>query len=191
MISRIRGVVLSLKPPIAIVDVQGVGFRVLCSQAALDALTPGRPCDLHTHLIVREDELALYGFAGEEEVELFSLLLGVQGVGARTALALLSTLPPDALRQAIANQQVETLARAPGVGKKTAEKIIFALRGKLGGLDMLPASAPLSAMDAEVIAALTALGYSVAEAQQALASLPRDAQLDLEEKIRRALAYFG
>lgn len=182
---------LSLKPPIAIVDVQGVGFRVLCSQAALDGLTLGRPCDLHTRLIVREDELALYGFAGEEEVEWFSLLLGVQGVGARTALALLSKLPPDALRQAIANQQVETLARAPGVGKKTAEKIIFALRSKLGELDTLPAGAPLSAMDAEVIAALTALGYSVAEAQQALASLPRDAQLDLEEKIRRALAYFG
>lgn len=182
---------LSLKPPIAIVDVQGVGFRVLCSQAALDGLTLGRPCDLHTRLIVREDELALYGFAGEEEVEWFSLLLGVQGVGARTALALLSKLPPDALRQAIANQQVETLARAPGVGKKTAEKIIFALRSKLGELDALPAGAPLSAMDAEVIAALTALGYSVAEAQQALASLPRDAQLDLEEKIRRALAYFG
>lgn len=182
---------LSLKPPVAVVDVQGVGFRVSCSQAALDALTLGRPCDLHTHLIVREDELALYGFASEEEVELFSLLLGVQGVGARTALAVLSKLPPEALRQAIANQQVETISRAPGVGKKTAEKIIFALRGKLGGLDALPAGAPLSAVDAEVIAALTALGYSVAEAQQALASLPRDAQLDLEEKIRRALAYFG
>jgi Holliday junction DNA helicase RuvA len=191
VISRIRGVVLSLKPPLAVVDVQGVGFRVSCSQAALDALTLGRPCDLHTHLIVREDELALYGFASEEEVELFSLLLSVQGVGARTALAVLSKLPPEALRQAIANQQVETLARAPGVGKKTAEKIIFALRGKLGGLDALPAGVPLSAVDAEVIAALTALGYSVAEAQQALASLPRDAQLDLEEKIRRALAYFG
>lgn len=176
----------------ATVDVQGVGFRVLCSQAALDGLTLGRPCDLHTHLIVREDELALYGFASEEEVEWFSLLLSVPGVGARTALALLSKLPSDALRQAIANQQVETLARAPGVGKKTAEKIIFALRGKLGGLDALPpAGASLSAMDAEVIAALTALGYSVAEAQQALASLPRDAQLGLEEKIRRALAYFG
>ncbi|PJF49107.1 MAG: Holliday junction branch migration protein RuvA [Chloroflexi bacterium] len=191
MISRIRGVVLSLKPPTAIVDVQGVGFRVWCSQAALDGLILGRPCDLHTHLIVREDGLALYGFAGEEEAELFSLLLSVQGVGARTALALLSKLPPEALRQAIANQQVEALARAPGVGKKTADKIIFALRGKLSGLDARPPSAPLSAMDAEVIAALTALGYSVVEAQQALASLPRDVPLDLEEKIRRALAYFG
>lgn len=191
VISRIRGVVLSLKPPVAVVDVQGVGFRVSCSQAALDTLTLGRPCDLHTHLIVREDELALYGFADEEEVELFALLLGVQGVGARTALALLSRLPAESLRQAIANQQVETLARAPGVGKKTAEKIIFALRGKLSGADALPSGGPLSAADAEVIAALTALGYSVAEAQQALASLPRDAQLDLEEKIRRALAYFG
>lgn len=191
MISRLRGTVLSIKPPVAIVDVQGVGFRVSCSQAALDTLTPGRHCDLHTHLIVREDDLALYGFAGEEEVELFVLLLSVQGIGARTALAVLSRLPPEALRQAIVNQQVETLSRVPGVGKKTAEKIIFALKGKLGGLDSLPVGAPLSAMDAEVIAALTALGYSLAEAQGALASLPRDEKLDLEEKIRRALAYFG
>ncbi len=191
MISRIRGTVLSIKPPIAIVDVHGVGFRISCSQAALDALTPGRPCDLHTQLIVREDDLALYGFASEEEVELFGLLLGVPGIGARTALAVLSKLSPEALRQAIANQQAETLARVPGVGKKTAEKIIFALKSKLGGLDALPAGAPLSAMDTEVIAALTALGYSLAEAQGALASLPRDEPLDLEEKIRRALAYFG
>ncbi|MCS7055005.1 MAG: Holliday junction branch migration protein RuvA [Thermoflexales bacterium] len=191
MISRIRGIVLSIKPPVVVVDVQGVGFRVSCSQAALDTLTLGRACDLHTHLIVRQDELALYGFLSEEEVELFSVLLGVQGVGARTALALLSKFPPEALRQAIAEQQVETLARAPGVGKKTAEKIIFALRGKLGGSDASSAAGPLSAADIEVISALTALGYSVAEAQQALASLPRDTQLDLEEKIRRALAYFG
>jgi len=191
MISRLRGTVLSIKPPMAIVDVQGVGFRVSCSQAVLDGLAPGRHCDLHTHLIVREDELALYGFASEEEVELFVLLLSVQGIGARTALAVLSRLSPGALRQAIVGQQAETLSSVPGVGKKTAEKIIFALKGKLGGLDSPPAGAPLSATDAEVIAALTALGYSLAEAQGALASLPRDERLDLEEKIRRALAYFG
>lgn len=190
MISRLRGAVLTLKPPLVVVDVQGVGFRVMCSQAALDTLDLGRACDLHTHLIVREDDLSLYGFSNEDEVELFQMLLGVQGIGARTALAMLSRLAPESLREAIVNQQVDTLSRVPGVGKKTAEKVIFTLKGKLGGMDALPIGAPMSAVDTEVIAALTALGYSVAEAQGALASLPRGEKLDLEEKIRRSLAYF-
>lgn len=192
MISRIRGAVLTIKPPIAVVDVHGVGFKLTCSQAALDTLDLGRNCDLHTHLIVREDDLSLYGFSSEEEVELFQVLLTVQGIGARTAIAMLSKLSPEALRDAIVQQQVETLSRVPGIGKKTAEKIVFALKNKLGGLDVAPlGSMPISAVDAEVISALTSLGYSIAEAQGALASLPRDEKLDLEEKIRRALAYFG
>lgn len=192
MISRIRGAVLTIKPPIAVVDVHGVGFKLTCSQAALDTLDLGRNCDLHTHLIVREDDLSLYGFSSEEEVELFQVLLTVQGIGARTAIAMLSKLSPEALRDAIVQQQVETLSRVPGIGKKTAEKIVFALKNKLGGMDVAPlGSMPISAVDAEVISALTSLGYSIAEAQGALASLPRDEKLDLEEKIRRALAYFG
>jgi Holliday junction DNA helicase RuvA len=192
MINRLRGTVLSIKPPIAVIDVHGVGFRVMCSQAALDSLDLGRACDLHTHLIVREDDLSMYGFSSEEEVGLFQLLLTVQGIGARTALTMLSRLSPDMLRAAIVNQQVDTLSRVPGVGTKTAEKVIFSLKGKLGGLDVSPAAvAALSAVDTEVIAALTSLGYSVAEAHGALASLPRDEPLDLEDKIRRALAYFG
>jgi Holliday junction DNA helicase RuvA len=191
MIARLRGIVLAIAPPTAIVDVQGVGFRVWCSQAALDALTIGHSCDLHTRLIVREDDLALYGFCDEDEAELFGLLLGVPGIGARTALALLSRLASPVLRQAIATQQAEVLARVPGVGKKTAEKIIFALKDKVASAESVPAGVPRSAADAEVIAALTGLGYSLAEAQRALAALPRDEDLDLEEKIRRALAYFG
>jgi len=192
MISRIRGTVLSIKPPAVIVDVQGIGYKVMCSQAALDTLDLGRTCDLHTHLIVREDDLSLFGFSSEEEVELFLLLLSVQGIGARTALGMLSRLAPETLRTAIVNQQVDTLSRVPGIGKKTAEKVIFTLKSKLGGLDVAPAlgSVPLTAVDTEVIAALTSLGYSIAEAQGALGSLPRDEKLDLEEKIRRSLAYF-
>jgi Holliday junction DNA helicase RuvA len=193
VISRIRGTVLNIKSPAVVVDVQGVGFRVLCSQAAIDTLDLGRNCDLHTHLIVREDDLSLFGFANEDELELFQLLLTVQGVGARTGLAMLSKLSPETLRDAVSKQQVETLSRVPGIGKKTAEKIIFSLKGKLGGLDAAPAvgTVALSAVDTEVIAALTALGYSVAEAQGALASLPRGEPMDLEEKLRRSLAYFG
>jgi len=194
MISRIRGTVLTLKPPLAVIDVQGVGFKVTCSQAALDTLDLGRTCDLHTHLIVREDDLSLYGFSSDEEVELFLLLLGVQGIGARTAVAMLSKLAPETLRGAIVGGQVDTLSRVPGIGKKTAEKVIFTLKSKLGGLDAAPSlgsGLPLSAVDTEVISALTALGYSIAEAQGALNSLPRGEKLDLEEKIRRSLAYFG
>ena len=194
MISRLRGTVLTLRPPVAVIDVQGVGFKVTCSQAALDTLDLGRTCDLHTHLIVREDDLSLFGFASDEEVDLFLLLLGVQGIGARTAVAMLSKLAPETLREAIVGGQVETLSRVPGIGKKTAEKVIFTLKNKLGGLDAAPSSlggTPLSAVDTEVIAALTSLGYSIAEAQGALASLPRGEKLDLEEKLRRSLAYFG
>ncbi len=191
MISRLRGVALTIRPPFAVIDVQGVGFKLTCSQAALDSLDLGRNCDLHTHLIVREDDLSLFGFASEDEVELFQLLLTVQGVGARTAIAMLSKLPLDALRSAIVNQQAETLSRVPGIGKKTAEKIIFALKGKLGGLDAAPVGGvALTSSDTEVIAALTSLGYSIAEAQGALASLPKDEKLDIEEKLRRALGYF-
>ncbi|MCX6019869.1 MAG: Holliday junction branch migration protein RuvA [Chloroflexi bacterium] len=196
MISRLRGSALSIKPPTAVIDVNGVGYKLTCSQAALETLAPGRTCDLHTHMIVREDDISLYGFVSEEEISLFLLLLSVQGVGARTAIAMLSKLSPQLLRSAIVNQQTETLSRVPGIGKKTAEKIVFVLKDKLSGLDVAPggdaaSTAPISTSDVEVISALTSLGYSIAEAQAAFASLPRGEKLDLEEKLRRCLAYFG
>ncbi len=191
MIARLRGTPLAIKAPIAIIDVHGIGFKVTCSRAALDMLEIGKPCDLHTHLLVSENDLALYGFADDEELSLFVLLISVQSVGPRTALAVLSRLSPQAARAAIAEQRSDALAQVPGVGKKTAEKIIFALKGKVLAPSGDSAALTLQAQDAEVIAALTSLGFSVAEAQSALATLPRDESLDLEEKIRRALAYLG
>jgi holliday junction DNA helicase RuvA len=190
MISRLRGTVLSVKSPVAVIDVGGVGFRVSCSQAALDTLDTGRAADLHTHLIVREDDLSLYGFASEDEVALFLTLLTVSGVGPRTALSMLSRLQPETLRAAIISDRADVISQVPGIGKKTAEKIIFALKDKLGGLNVAP-SVPMSAVDTEVISALTTLGYSITEAHAALASLPRGEKLDLEEKIRRSLNYFA
>ncbi|MCS7324260.1 MAG: Holliday junction branch migration protein RuvA [Anaerolineae bacterium] len=189
MIARLSGTVLEIKSSAAIVDVGGIGFRVSCSQRTLNQLTVGQPCALHTHLLVREDELALYGFSSEEELTLFQILLGVPGVGARIALSLLSAFSPAELRTAITQRQSETLARVPGIGKKTAEKIIFALKDRLG--EATSEVVPIGNMDAEVIAALTALGYSLAEAQRALAAVPPDPNLDFEEKLRRALAYFA
>jgi holliday junction DNA helicase RuvA len=193
MIARLIGPVLALKPPQAVLNCGGVGYRVTCSQAALDACALGKVADLHTHLVVREDEWLLFGFANEDEVALFQLVISVQGVGPRTGIAMLSKLSAGQLKGAIANGQADTLARVPGIGKKTAEKIVFALRGKLGGLDALPGvgSTPISAMDTEVMAALTGLGFSVVEAQAAVAALPKDTPMDLEEKIRRALAGQG
>ncbi len=193
MIARIRGPVLSIKAQTVVVDCGGVGYRLSCSQSALDGLALGKVADLHTHLIVREDDMSLYGFSGDDEVAFFQLLLSVSGIGARTALAMMSRLSADQLRTAISTGQIDTLSRVPGIGKKTAEKIIFALKGKLGGLDGAPGAVavPMTMDDTEVIAALTNLGFSIVEAQTALASLPRDEPMDLEEKIRRALAGMG
>jgi len=150
----------------------------------------GQPVDLFTHLHVRENELALYGFLTEEELALFKLLLSISGVGPKVALALLSTVSPDALRQAVVQEEPGLLSRVPGIGPKTAKSIIFHLKDKLipTGVEVAPL---LSDTDAEIIAALTSLGFSLVEAQAALQSLPRDEDLALEERVRQALAYLA
>jgi Holliday junction DNA helicase RuvA len=131
------------------------------------------------------------GFSSEGEQKLFELLLAVSGVGPRLALAVVSTLSPDVLTEAVAREQSEVLERVPGIGRKTAQRIMFQLRDKLK-LDHLPAGiAALTDKDADVIAALTTLGYSVVEAQSALQMLPRDSSRPVEESIRLALGQLG
>jgi Holliday junction DNA helicase RuvA len=146
--------------------------------------------ELLTYLHVRENEISLYGFLTEEERSLFELLLGVSGVGPKVALATLSTVSPDALREAVLREEPGILSRVPGIGPKTARAIIFHLKDRLvpTGAEAAPL---LTDEDAEVIAALTALGFSLVEAQTALQSLPRDEEITLEERIRRALAYLA
>jgi Holliday junction DNA helicase RuvA len=152
----------------------------------------GRTIFLHTHLIVREDGLTLYGFSNDEQRALFELLLTVQGVGPKLALGVLSTLSLDVLRRAIAQEQAEVLSRVRGVGKRTAEKIVFTLKGKLGAEAVgLGGVVAVSDVDTEVIAALTALGYSVVEAQAAVQSIPKGEGKDLEDRVRLALQYFA
>jgi len=191
MIARLHGTLESVSKDAIVIGVGGVGFLVHPSaavRARLDGV--GQPVDLFTHLHVREDELSLYGFASEEELALFDLLLSVRGVGPRVAMAVLASGPPETLRAAIANDQPEALTRVPGVGTRTAKAIILHLKDKVGG-GLAPA--PMSYMtdaDAELVAGLTGLGYSVVEAQTALASLPRDPSLPVEERLRQALAYF-
>jgi len=169
----------------------GVGFEVrvpLSLLARIDGV--GRPLELFTHLHVRENELALYGFLTQEDRSLFRLLLSVSGIGPKVALALLGTVSADALRQAVVQEEPGLLTRVPGIGPKTAKAIIFHLRDKFipAGMQAAPL---LSDADAEVIAALTGLGFSLVEAQGALQSLPQNEDLSVEERVRRALTYFA
>lgn len=191
MIDSISGQVARLEKDAVVVMVGGVGLRVVVSRTVFDLVTGvGAVVTLFTHLIVREEELSLYGFASEEERTMFEILLTASGVGPRSAIAILSTLSLDQLRNAVGREEAAILTRVPGIGKKTAEKIVFELKSKLR-TDMLPELAALADTDADVIAALTALGYSIVEAQTAIQSIPRDAPKDVETRIRLALQYFS
>jgi Holliday junction DNA helicase RuvA len=191
MISTLRGQVSASRSGQAVVEVGGVGLLVHIPLGLGEGLRPGERIAWHTHLVVREDSLTLYGFEKAEERELFILLMSVSGVGPRLALAILSTLTPDAVRRAVFQDQAEVFSRVPGVGKKTAQKIHFSLKDRLGPADGLDVTAPMTDVDTDLLAALTSLGYSVVEAQAALQSLPREAPEDLEERLRLALQYFS
>jgi Holliday junction DNA helicase RuvA len=191
MIANLKGRIEAIGKDYLIVGVGGIGFKVYVPTSLLEnAEGPGRQADLFTHLRVRENELALYGCSSEDELALFELLLSVSGVGPKVALAMLSTMSADSLRLAIAQGNAEVLTRAPGIGPKMAKKIIFHLKDKVE-VEFVPEAVPLlTEADAEVIAALTSLGYSVVEAQAALQSLPAE-EMEIEERVRLALAYFA
>jgi len=191
VIARLSGIVAVVGADHLVVQVGGLGFRVSVPTSVLEQVDGvGRPVELVTHLHVRENELALYGCESEEELALFEQLLSVSGVGPKVALAILSSVPPDSLRMAIARGNAEVLARVRGIGPKMARKIVFHLKDKIGA-ELEPEAVPfLTEADAEVIAALTSLGYSVVEAQAALQSLP-DEEMSLEEKVAAALRYFA
>ena len=191
MISSLLGELQQKEDNLLVVAVGGVGLRVAVPKGLAERLDVGEKVFLHTHLIVRENELSLYGFESAEDRKLFTTLLGVDGVGPKVALSVLSTLTIDAIQRAIFNDEPELLSRVPGVGKKTAGKIALYLKDRLKPTDALSRVASMSDVDSEVLAALTALGYSVVEAQSAIQSIPKDASPDVEERLRIALQYFG
>jgi Holliday junction DNA helicase RuvA len=191
MIATLSGQVTHVEKDNAVIEVGGVGLLVHIPAPLADRLRPGESVFLFTQLIVRQDLLALYGFENAEGKEFFNLLLSVDGVGPRLALSILSTLQPDAIRRAIFNEQGEIFSRVPGVGKKTAQKLMLYLQDRIQATEGFGAAAMLSDVDGEVINALTALGYSVVEAQAALQSIPRDTPQDLETRLRLALQYFS
>ena len=168
----------------------GVGLLVYVPNPIADQARPGESVYLFTHLVVRQDLLALYGFDSAEGREYFTLLLTVNGIGPKLALSILSTLSPDAIRRAVFSEQADMFSRVPGVGKKTAQKILLSLQDRITSVEGLAPVAYLGDVDSEVLNALTGLGYSVVEAQAALQSIPRDAPQDVETRLRLALQYF-
>ncbi|HEX2923323.1 MAG TPA: Holliday junction branch migration protein RuvA [Chloroflexota bacterium] len=192
MIAGVRGILELRTADYAVVVVGGVSFKVLAPTSTLAQLgNVGDEVRLHTHLYAREDVLALYGFLSEADLRMFELLLTVSGIGPRAAINILSAVSLDTLRMAIGTGKSELLTKVPGIGRKTADRMVLELRGKID-MSGLPAGLEsVSVEDAEVVAALTSLGYGTAEAQAAVSSLSGKPELTLEEKIVLALRFFG
>lgn len=192
MIASLQGTLESFGEDWAIINVGGIGFKVFMPTSTVSSLGAiGREVKLYTHLHVREDNVALYGFASTEELSLFEILISVSGVGPKLGLALLSALDAEKLAMALATGNADLLMMVPGIGKKTSYRLILELKEKISTA-WLPAPAlGLAQENTEVLAALTSLGYSVAEATRAVASLPSSSSLSLEEKVKLALQYFG
>lgn len=189
MIATISGTIQKIEAASLIIQVGGIGVRVNVPRTVLeDVGALDRRITLYTHLQVREDALTLFGFETEEDLGLFEVLLGVNGVGPRLALAILGTLSPELLKGAVLREEPAILQRVPGVGKKTAERVVFYLRDKLK-TDAAATTMPLmSDIDADVIDILTGLGFSIVEAQSALQHVPREVTA-IDERVGAALQY--
>ncbi len=192
MIERIRGRVEERGADWVVLDLGAISLRIHTTNATLSDLGDrGAETNLHTHLYMREDLVTLYGFGSPDERALFERLLSVSGVGPRAAQLMLSVLSPAALSDAIDNEQVDVLVRVPGIGRKTAQRVILELKGKLVPLGAKAATSVAPApVDTELIGVLVGLGYSAAEASDALRSVPTQEGLSDEDRLRAALRHF-
>jgi Holliday junction DNA helicase RuvA len=179
MIAFVSGTVAALAPDAAVVEVGGVGMAVQCTPNTLSTLRMGRPAKLHTSLVVREDSLTLYGFADDDERQVFELLQTASGVGPRLAQAMLAVHTPDALRRAVATADEKALVAVPGIGKKGAQKLLLELKDRLGeplgtGTGI---GAPVSTgWRDQLHAALIGLGYATREADEAVSAVAPQAE---------------
>ena len=191
MIASISGTILEILPDGAVVDVHGVGYRLLMPSTATASLPPvGKTVRVQTHLHVREDAMTLYGLSTVEQRDLFAVLLGVNGIGPKGALAVLSVYSPEAFRKALVTEDLDALTLIPGVGRKTAARMILELREKLAlpELEVVPGgNGARRAVLVEVKGALLNLGYTPAEARSALESLPEADDSSVEDMLKRAL----
>ena len=202
MISYIRGELVALEEDKAIVDVGGVGYGIFMSGQAMGQLPPvGSKVKIHTYLNVKEDAMQLYGFLNRDALSVFKLLIGVSGIGPKGGLGILSALGPDDLRFAVASNDVKAIQAAPGIGKKTAEKLILELKDKLKLEDALENAANAvqntadtsagmaNEMTGEAVQALVALGYGNTEALKAVRQVEITEEMSVEDVLRQSLKY--
>ena len=187
MIGRITGTLLGIEHQTALVDVGGVGYEIECPISTLCELPPvGQTVTLLTHFVVREDAQLLYGFLTHDDRESFRILIKISGVGPKLAIGVLSGLSGDELAAAVERDDVATLTRLPGVGKKTAERLLVELRGRMTSTGRTQSSNAVSPVD-EAVLGLIALGYKEAEARKAINALPKDPEATPESLIRSSL----
>lgn len=200
MIAYLRGKVLTTTAETAIVDVNGIGYEAYCSGGAFRKIAVGQYVELYTYLQVKEDGVTLFGFGDTKEKELFLKLITVSGVGPKMGIAILASLSADEFARVIATTDVKRLSAVKGLGKKTAEKIILELHGKISAAEVMNASgddltpvktempvAKLSAADEEAVAALMGLGFTRAESAQAVKKAREQGAASVEEVIMKAL----
>lgn len=200
MIGSVKGVVAYLTKEYCLIETTGgVGYRVFMPSAQLAALKTGSEVKVLTYTVVREDALLLYGFLNRDYYNLFMLLIGVSGIGPKSSLGILSAIKPEAFYLAVQSRDLKVLTKLPGIGKKTAERMLLELKDKVGSLEGIDAAA-LGESDqapaaeenvAEAIAALVSLGYTNSEILPALQKIPDYVKLSGEEIIRRALKLFA
>ena len=199
MISYIRGELIAIEEEKVIVDVSGVGFGIFMPGQAMNLLPPiGEEVKLHTYMNVREDGMQLFGFLTRDDLNVFKLVIGVSGIGPKGGLSILSHLSPDELRFAVMSHDVKAISGAPGIGKKTAEKLIIELKDKLSIEDVLERtverdshaiSSTNNQIHTEAVQALVALGYGNTEALKAVKKVDTSEDMTVEDVLKQALKY--
>lgn len=188
MIAMLSGKIIFCGERYAVLDVRGVGYKVYLSADGLRRAAVNTEATFWTHTHVREDALDLFGFGTRAELEFFEMLIGISGVGPRSALSIISVAPLDALKRAVAQGDMSYLTKVSGIGKKTAEKIVLELRDKLGGLE--GGGGVAGSTEGDALDALEALGYSVREAREALQGVPSEVS-GTEARLKAALKILG
>ena len=199
MISYIRGELIAIEEEKVIVDVSGVGFGIFMPGQAMNLLPPiGEEVKLHTYMNVREDAMQLFGFLTRDDLNVFKLVIGVSGIGPKGGLSILSHLSPDELRFAVMSHDVKAISGAPGIGKKTAEKLIIELKDKLSIEDVLERtverdshaiSSTNNQIHTEAVQALVALGFGNTEALKAVKKVDTSEDMTVEDVLKQALKY--
>ena len=192
MIASLEGIIDAVSKDSLIVNVNGIGFKVTVTTSVLSEMgITGREVKLYTHFHVREDDMSLFGFGSLDELKLFETLISVSGLGPKTGMAMLSAMSADQVAMAIASGSVEILTTIPGIGKKTADRLILELKDKVGGVMISSPAGKAAQENADVVSALVSLGYSVHETTKAVNALPSGKKLTLENKVKLALQYLG